>query len=214
MRVRARSPLEGSRPSRWWGRDSGLGTMQVPRVARGGSRLCFCRVVLRDAVERKLRGTHRLYYVKTSSYGMNALGMCLSIHRTALSALARSDSRFTSESTLSAGHPPIERSAALTRAGLRGLCFLSRHVSRTCGETDREERMRVHARPHTRTRVLHEYGTDCITCQSKRTDPRSRYPAEPAAARTKETKMTKMQAVPFQPNAQQHLHLPSSSSPR
>ena len=87
-----------------------------------------------------------------------------------------------------------DRSAALTRAGLRGLCFLSRHVSRTCGETDREERMRVHARPHTRTRVLHEYGTDCITCQSKRTDTRSRYPAEPAAARTKETKMTKMQA--------------------
>ena len=74
--------------------------------------------------------------------------------------------------------------------------------------------MRVHARPHTRTRVLHEYGTDCITCQSKRTDTRSRYPAEPAAARTKETKMTKMQAVPVQPNAQQHLHLPSSSSPR
>ena len=97
---------EGSRPTRWWGRDSGLGTMQVPWVARGGSRLCFCRVVLRDAVERKLRGTHRLYYVKTSSYGMNALGLCLSIHRTALSALARSDSRFTSESTLSAGHPP------------------------------------------------------------------------------------------------------------
>ena len=50
VRVRARSPLEGSRPSRWWGRDSGLGSMQVPRVARGGSRLCFCRVVLRDAV--------------------------------------------------------------------------------------------------------------------------------------------------------------------
>ena len=108
VRVRARSPLEGSRPSRWWGRDSGLGTMQVPWVARGGSRLCFCRVVLRDAVERKLRGTHRLYYVKTSSYGMNALGMCLSIHRTALSALARSDSRFTSESTLSAVPPPVQ----------------------------------------------------------------------------------------------------------
>ena len=51
VRVRARSPLEGSRPSRWWGRDSGLGTIQVPRVARGGSRLCFCRVVLRYAVE-------------------------------------------------------------------------------------------------------------------------------------------------------------------
>ena len=63
VRVRARSPLEGSRPSRWWGRDSGLGTMQVPRVARGGSRLCFCRVVLRDAVERKLRGTHRPCYI-------------------------------------------------------------------------------------------------------------------------------------------------------
>ena len=51
VRVRARSPLEGSRPSRWWGRDSGLGSMQVPWMARGGSRLCFCRVVLRDAVE-------------------------------------------------------------------------------------------------------------------------------------------------------------------
>ena len=64
VRVRARSPLEGSRPSRWWGLDSGLGTMQVPRVAHGVSRLCFCRVVLRDAVERKLRGTHRPCYVK------------------------------------------------------------------------------------------------------------------------------------------------------
>ena len=115
VRVRATSPLEGSRPSRWWGRDSGLGTMQVPRVARGGSRLCFCRVVLRDAVERKLRGTHRLYYVKTSSYGMNALGLCLSIHRTALSALARSDSRFTSESTLSAGHPPPQHGHGANR---------------------------------------------------------------------------------------------------
>jgi hypothetical protein len=51
VRVRARSPLEGSRPSRWWGRDSGLGSMQVPWMARGGSRLCFCRVVLRYAVE-------------------------------------------------------------------------------------------------------------------------------------------------------------------
>ena len=51
VRVRARSPLEGSRPSRWWGRDSGLGTMQVPWVARVASRLRFCRVVLRDAVE-------------------------------------------------------------------------------------------------------------------------------------------------------------------
>ena len=63
VRVRASSPLEGSRPSSWWGRDSGLGTMQVPWVARVASRLCFCRVVLRDAVERKLRGTHRPYYV-------------------------------------------------------------------------------------------------------------------------------------------------------
>ena len=63
VRVRASSPLEGSRPSRWWGRESGLGTMQVPWVARVASRLCFCRVVLRDAVERKLRGTHRPYYV-------------------------------------------------------------------------------------------------------------------------------------------------------
>ena len=51
VRVRASSLLEGSRPSRWWGRDSGLGTMQVPWVARVASRLCFCRVVLRDAVE-------------------------------------------------------------------------------------------------------------------------------------------------------------------
>ena len=99
VRVRASSPLEGSRTIRPRGRESGLGSMQVPRVARGASRLCFCRVVLRYAVERKLRGTHRLYYVKTSSYGMNALGLCLSIHRTALSALARSDSRFTSEYT-------------------------------------------------------------------------------------------------------------------
>ena len=52
VRVRARSPLEVSRPSRWWGRDSGLGSIQVPRVARVASRLCFCRVdVLRYAVE-------------------------------------------------------------------------------------------------------------------------------------------------------------------
>ena len=51
VRVRASSPLEGSRPSRWWGRESGLETMQVPWVARVASRLCFCRVVLRDAVE-------------------------------------------------------------------------------------------------------------------------------------------------------------------
>ena len=63
VRVRASSPLEGSRPSRWWGRESGLETMQVPWVARVASRLCFCRVVLRYAVERKLRGTHRPYYV-------------------------------------------------------------------------------------------------------------------------------------------------------
>ena len=53
VRVRASSPSEGSRHSRWWGRDSGLGTMQMPWVARVASRLCFCRVVLRDAVERK-----------------------------------------------------------------------------------------------------------------------------------------------------------------
>ena len=52
VRVRASSPLEGSRPSRWWGRDSGLGSMQVSWMARVASaRLCFCRVVLRDAVE-------------------------------------------------------------------------------------------------------------------------------------------------------------------
>ena len=51
VRVRASSPLEGSRTIRPRGRDSGLGTMQVPRVARGASRLCFCRVVLRYAVE-------------------------------------------------------------------------------------------------------------------------------------------------------------------
>ena len=51
VRVRARYPLEGSRPSRWWGRDSGLESMQVPWMARVASRLCFCRVVLRDAVE-------------------------------------------------------------------------------------------------------------------------------------------------------------------
>ena len=99
VRVRASSPLEGSRTIRPRGRESGLGSMQVPRVARGASRLCFCRVVLRYAVERKLRGTHRLYYVKTSSYGMNASGLCLSIHGTALRALARSNSRSTSKST-------------------------------------------------------------------------------------------------------------------
>ena len=80
-------------------RDSGLGTMKMPWMARVASRLCFCRVVLRDAVERKLRGTHRPYYVKTSSYGMNASGLCLSIHGTALRALARSNSRSTSKST-------------------------------------------------------------------------------------------------------------------
>ena len=51
VRVRASSPLEGSRPSRWWGRDSGLGSMKVPWMARVASRLCFCRVVLRYAVE-------------------------------------------------------------------------------------------------------------------------------------------------------------------
>ena len=49
--VRASSPLEGSRTIRPRGRESGLGSMQVPRVAHGASRLCFCRVVLRDAVE-------------------------------------------------------------------------------------------------------------------------------------------------------------------
>ena len=39
------------RASRWWGRDSGLGTMQMPWMARVASRLCCCRVVLRYAVE-------------------------------------------------------------------------------------------------------------------------------------------------------------------
>jgi hypothetical protein len=39
VRVRASSPLEGSRPSRWWGRDSGPGTMQVP---------LWCPVLHRD----------------------------------------------------------------------------------------------------------------------------------------------------------------------
>ena len=63
VRFRASSPLEGSRPSRWWGRESGLGTIQVPWVARVASRLCFCRVVLRDAVEDSFGGTHRPYYV-------------------------------------------------------------------------------------------------------------------------------------------------------
>ena len=63
VRVRAWSPLEGSRPSRWWGRDSGLGSMQVPWMARVVSRLCVCRVVLRDAVEDSFGGTHRPYYV-------------------------------------------------------------------------------------------------------------------------------------------------------
>ena len=99
VRVRASSLLEGSRPSRWWGRDSGLGTMQMPWMARVASRLCFCRVVLRDAVERKLRGTHRPCYVKSSRDATNASGLCLSIHRTALSALARSESRSKSKST-------------------------------------------------------------------------------------------------------------------
>ena len=70
-------------------------------MARVASRLCFCRVVLRDAVERKLRGTHHPYYVKTSSYGMNAPGLCVSIHRTALSALA-----YVKIYYKSAGHPP------------------------------------------------------------------------------------------------------------
>ena len=51
VRVRARSPLEVSRPNRWWGRDSGLGSMQMPWMARVASRLCFWRVVLRYAVE-------------------------------------------------------------------------------------------------------------------------------------------------------------------
>ena len=51
VRSRASSPLEGSRPSRWWGRESGLGTMQMPWMARVASRLCCCRVVLRYAVE-------------------------------------------------------------------------------------------------------------------------------------------------------------------
>lgn len=46
VRVRASSPLEGSRPSRWWGRDSGLGSMQVPWMARVASRLSLVRVVL------------------------------------------------------------------------------------------------------------------------------------------------------------------------
>jgi hypothetical protein len=54
VRSRASSPLEGSRTIRPRGRESGLGSMQVPRVGRGASRLCFCRVVLRYAVERKL----------------------------------------------------------------------------------------------------------------------------------------------------------------
>ena len=51
VRVRASSPSEGSRTSRWWGWDSGLGSMKVPWMARVASRLCFCRVVLRYAVE-------------------------------------------------------------------------------------------------------------------------------------------------------------------
>ena len=75
VRVRARSPLEGSRPSRWWGRDSGLGSMQVPGMARGGSRLCFCRVVLRYAIEDSLRGGHLPRYVKTSRDATNATGL-------------------------------------------------------------------------------------------------------------------------------------------
>jgi hypothetical protein len=51
VRVRASFSLEGSRTMGSRGRGSGLETMYVPRVARGASRLCFCRVVLRDAVE-------------------------------------------------------------------------------------------------------------------------------------------------------------------
>jgi hypothetical protein len=77
----------------------------VPRVARGASRLCFCHVVLRDAVERKLRGTHRPHYVKSSSYGINATGLSLYTYGAALSALARSQSRVTIESTFDAGPP-------------------------------------------------------------------------------------------------------------
>ena len=66
----------------------------------------------RRAVEI-MRGTASsramVYYGKPllrSSYGMNALEMCLSIHRTALSALVRSESPVTAEPTLSASPPP------------------------------------------------------------------------------------------------------------
>ena len=52
VRVRASSPLKGSRPSRRWGRDSGLGTMQVPRVARGASRLCAFVVSCSETLPR------------------------------------------------------------------------------------------------------------------------------------------------------------------
>ena len=97
-------------------------------MARVASRLCFCRVVLRYAVERKLRGTHRPCYVKSSRDATNASGLCLSIHRTALSALARSESPVTAEPTLSAGPPlpdwgvhvdPREGSDVAERVGWR-----------------------------------------------------------------------------------------------
>ena len=51
VRVRASSSVEGSRTMRSRGQDSGLETMWVLWVGRLASRLCFCRVVLRDAVE-------------------------------------------------------------------------------------------------------------------------------------------------------------------
>ena len=46
------------------------------------------------------------HFVKSSRNDTNASGVYSSIDRKAPRALARSDSRSTSESTLSAGHPP------------------------------------------------------------------------------------------------------------
>ena len=52
VRVRAKSPLEGSRPSRWWGRDSGLGSMQVPWMARVASPDCAFVVSCSETLSR------------------------------------------------------------------------------------------------------------------------------------------------------------------
>ena len=62
--------------------------MKVPLVARVASRLCFCRVVLRYAVEDSFRGTHRPHYVKSSRDATNASGLYSAIDKKAPGALA------------------------------------------------------------------------------------------------------------------------------